>query len=93
MATPRKIGGPAHRREINRAKRANHYARLAMDRILEERASGVRLSQLLADIAHQLGIELEAIMEMEVIVKDSKESETNGVEISKQAGGPEQKGE
>jgi hypothetical protein len=77
MATPRKVGGPAHRREINRAKRANHYARMAMDRILAERPGAARLSQLLADIAHQLGIELESLMEMEAIIGGGEGAETD----------------
>jgi hypothetical protein len=69
------VGGSAHRRELNLAKRTNHNARIVIARILSEEPGRERLYQLLSELTHQLWLNLEALVAMEEIVRGGGEAE------------------
>lgn len=71
-------GGYLDRQALNRAQRANHEARRNIQRILEETPGPMRLWQLLARVAHALGENLDALIEMERIRRElDKAGENN----------------
>ena len=69
--TKRKVSGYAARQEINRAVRANTMARKALRRIIEDQPGPQLQAMLLARIASDLATTLEALREVEEIIKNS----------------------
>jgi len=74
MGTPREVGGYIWRQEVNRALQANKLARKKLTRILEDGLGRQRTVFLLAEISQQLGVELEALVELEKIGEEQAES-------------------
>jgi len=72
MVTKRKVGGYIFWQELNRARRANAAAREALRQIVNDRPGPQVLALLLGRAAIALGENLDALQEMERIVRGEK---------------------
>lgn len=77
MAYTRQPHGYCDNQELARALRANRHARDLVRRILEEQPSRGLLYQFLAELAHALGDELDALTAMNQIRLEHRPSKTS----------------
>lgn len=89
MAYTRQPHGYCDNQELARALRANRHARDLVRRILDEQPARGLLYQFLAELAHALGDELDALTAMNQIRLEHRGAQRTGAEGASDTQGKE----